>query len=459
MMNGPAAHSAKELTRLIRRKEVSVWEVVEAHLRQIETVNPRLNAVVTLAAESALAEARKADEALARGELFGPLHGVPMTIKDNLDTAGVISTGGTKGRAAFVPREDAVVVARLRAAGAILLGKTNTPELTMAYETDNLVHGRTNNPYDPTLTAGGSSGGAAAIIATGGSAFDIGSDTGGSIRVPSHFCGTVGLMPTAGRIPKKGHILPPGGFVDDMTSLGPMARKVEDLELVFDVLAATDTGEAISRGGSESVRMKDLRAAFFVDNGIIAPAPEIEATVRAVAQACAETGMNVDETCPAVVRDSLDLTLDLWTADGGKCFGDVLAACGTSELHPSMQVVMEFCRLRPKASTEELQIRWDHYRAAMHEFIQRFDILISPVCPFAALPHGSTFAEERFPGFSYTMTHNLTGWPVVVIRGGTTREGLPVGVQVAGRPWQEDHALAVARALEACLGEWPGPPS
>jgi amidase len=456
--NGPAAHSARELARSIRKKEVSVWEVVQAHLRQIETVNPRLNAVVTLAAESALAEARKADDALARGELFGPLHGVPMTIKDNLDTAGVVSTGGTKGRAAFVPREDAVVVARLRAAGAILLGKTNTPELTMAYETDNLVHGRTNNPYDPTLTAGGSSGGAAAIIATGGSAFDIGSDTGGSIRVPSHFCGTVGLVPTAGRIPKKGHILPPGGFVDEMTSLGPMARKVGDLELLFAVIAATDTGEAISRGRSESVRRKDLRAAFFVDNGIVAPAPEIEATVRAVAQACAEIGLKVDEAYPEVVRDSLDLTLDLWTADGGKCFGDVLTACGTSELHSFMQVVMEFCRLRPKASTDELRIRWDNYRAAMHEFMERFDILISPVCPFAALPHGSTFAEERFPGFSYTMTHNLTGWPVVVIRGGTTREGLPVGVQVAGRPWQEDQVLAVARALEACFGEWPGPP-
>ncbi|HEU4679339.1 MAG TPA: amidase, partial [Terrimicrobiaceae bacterium] len=424
-MNSPAAHSAKELARLIREKKASAWEVVQAHLRQIETVNPRLNAVVALVAERALDEARRADEALARGELFGPLHGVPMTIKDNLDTAGVVSTGGTKGRAAFVPRDDAVVVGRLRAAGAILLGKTNTPELTMAYETDNLVHGRTNNPYDPTLTAGGSSGGAAAIIATGGSAFDIGSDTGGSIRVPSHFCGTVGLMPTAGRIPKKGHILPSGGFVDDMTSLGPMARKVEDLELVFQVIAATDTGETPFGAHSKSVRTKDLRAVFFVDNGIIGPAPEIEAAVRAVAHAGAQIGLRVDETCPAAVRDSLDLTLDLWTGDGGKCFGDVLTACGTSELHPFMEVVMEFCRLRPKASADQLRIRWDHYRAAMGEFMEKFDILISPVCPFAALPHGSTFAEDRFPGFSYTMTHNLTGWPVVVVRGGTTREGLP----------------------------------
>ena len=140
-------------------------DVVESHLSRIEAVNPRLNAVVNLASDAAIAGARKADDALARGEIFGPLHGVPMTIKDSLDTAGIVSTGGTKGRAQFAPQDDAAVVARLRRAGAILLGKTNTPELTMAYETDNLIYGRTNNPYDPALTSGGSSGGAAAIVA------------------------------------------------------------------------------------------------------------------------------------------------------------------------------------------------------------------------------------------------------------------------------------------------------
>lgn len=456
-------YSATGLARAIRNKEFSVLDVVDSHLSRIEAVNPRLNAVVNLASDAAIAGACKADDALARGEMFGPLHGVPMTIKDSLDTAGIVSTGGTKGRAQFAPQDDAAVVARLRRAGAILLGKTNTPELTMAYETDNLIYGRTNNPYDPALTSGGSSGGAAAIVAAGGSPFDIGSDTGGSIRVPSHFCGTVGLMPTAGRVPKEGHILPRGGFVDDMTVLGPIARKVEDVELVLRVISAADHREPqtipLPLGRSDSIDVKGLRAAFFTDNGIMSPASEIAAGVERVAKTFAEFGLSVEEARPPAVVDSLELTLDLWTADGGLCFAQVLKSSETSELHPFMQTVMEICNIRPKSSFERLQIRWERYRRAMLEFMRRFDILISPVCPFAALPHGMTFDDDHFAGFSYTMTHNLTGWPGIVIRAGTTSEGLPVGVQLTGRPWREDTVLAAARFLQAAFGEWPRPMS
>ncbi|MEZ0300421.1 MAG: amidase, partial [Candidatus Methylacidiphilales bacterium] len=196
--------SATTQARAIREGQISCRELVSAHLACIEEVNPSINAVVFRTVERAMAEAVTADAVLERwksndpGPVLGPLHGVPMTIKDNLDTQGVISTGGIHGRAGFVPARDATVVARLRAAGAILLGKTNTPELTMAYETANLLHGATCNPYNTALTPGGSSGGAAAIIATGGSPLDIGSDTGGSIRVPAHFCGIAGLKPTAG---------------------------------------------------------------------------------------------------------------------------------------------------------------------------------------------------------------------------------------------------------------------
>src|ERR671924_288509 len=214
--------SATALARAIRAKEVSATEAVHAYLQRIAAVNPALNAVVQLCAEAAQAEARAADTALARGQMTGPLHGVPMTIKDSLDAAGVITTGGTQGRATFVPAHDATAVARLRAAGAILLGKTNTPELTIAYETDNLIYGRTNNPYDLSRTCGGSSGGAAAIVAAGGSPFDIGSDTGGSLRVPSHGCGTATIRPTSGRVPRTGHILPPAGVMDALTQIGPI---------------------------------------------------------------------------------------------------------------------------------------------------------------------------------------------------------------------------------------------
>ena len=215
-------------------------EVVQACLDRIDQVNPQLNAVVQLAATRALEEAREADEALARGESNGPLHGVPMTIKDSLDTAGLISTGGTKGRESFIPQQDATVVRRLREAGAILLGKTNTPEFTLSFETNNLIYGRTNNPYDTSRTPGGSSGGAAAIVAAAGAPFDIGSDFGGSIRLPSHLCGIAGLKPSSGRVPRTGHIYPFGGVQDSFQQIGPLARYVEDLALILPLIAGPD---------------------------------------------------------------------------------------------------------------------------------------------------------------------------------------------------------------------------
>ena len=232
--------STKTIARAIQDREISSEEIVRACIERIEEVNPSLNAVVAMDAEKAVQDAKTLDRELAGGKARGPLHGVPMTIKDNLDTAGMVTTGGTKGRAGFVPDQDATVVKRLREAGAILIGKTNTPELTLAFETDNLVYGRTNNPYDPARTCGGSSGGAAAIIAAGGIPFDIGSDTGGSIRLPSHFCGIAGIRPTSGMVPRTGHILPPGGATDKWTQLGPMARYVEDLSLILPIIVGVD---------------------------------------------------------------------------------------------------------------------------------------------------------------------------------------------------------------------------
>src|SRR5687768_3723921 len=214
-------NSATELLRLLRSKEISSHELVKAHLDRIRAINPVLNAVCQLDEPAALKSARAADEALARGDTLGPLHGLPITIKDSFDTKGIISTGGTTGRARHIPAKDATAVARLRAAGAVILGKTNTPELTISYETNNLIYGCTNNPYDLTRTPGGSSGGAAAILAAGGSALDLGSDTAGSIRVPAHFSGIAGLKPTFGRVSRAGHIIPPGGVVGRQTHIGP----------------------------------------------------------------------------------------------------------------------------------------------------------------------------------------------------------------------------------------------
>jgi amidase len=228
----------RALAASLRRGELSSEAVVGAFLDRIAEVNPRLNAVVQLRADAAREEARAADRVPA-GER-GPLHGVPTTIKDSLDTAGLVTTGGTKGRASFVPSTDATVVRRLRAAGAIILGKTNTPDLTLSYETSNLVYGRTNNPFDLSRTSGGSSGGAAAIVAAGGSPMEIGSDTGGSIRLPAHCCGVAGLKPTAGRVPRTGHIIDYAGASQFLTHIGPLARRVDDLAFLLGIIAGPD---------------------------------------------------------------------------------------------------------------------------------------------------------------------------------------------------------------------------
>jgi amidase len=215
--------SVGALARGIRLKRFSALEVVDAYLRRIDAVNPKLNALVFRAPDQAREAARAADLALAQGKRLGPLHGVPVSIKDSFDVAGMVSTAGTTGWAKRIPARDATVVARLRAAGCIILGKTNTPEFTMSDETDNLVYGRTNNPYDLSRTPGGSSGGPVALIASGGTPFDLGSDTGNSIRMPAHFAGVAGIKPTEGRVPKTGHAISFVGHIGSWTQVGPLA--------------------------------------------------------------------------------------------------------------------------------------------------------------------------------------------------------------------------------------------
>ena len=331
----PLTYSSTEaLAAAIRTKRVSSEEVVKAHLQRIEAVNAKLNAVVQMAAERALEEAREADAVLAKGELKGPLHGVPMTIKDSFDTKGVISTGGTKGRAAFVPKKDATVVARLREAGAILLGKTNTPELTLSFETNNLIYGRTNNPYDVNRSSGGSSGGAAAIIAAGGAPFDIGSDFGGSIRLPANWNGIAGIKPSSGRVPRTGHIYPFGGMLDSLQQVGPLARYVDDLALILSIIAGPDWIDPavieMPFGDPKDVDLGKLRVSFHTDNGIATPTPEIIKVVRSAAKAFSDGQIAVDEVRPPGLEQGYDL-LDLYFAELRVAVARLLKMYGTTE--------------------------------------------------------------------------------------------------------------------------------
>ncbi len=281
--------SATELAAAIRAKQLSSQVIVEAYLKRIAEVNPKLNAIVQLTADAARKGAIEADAALARGDIRGPLHGVPMTIKDTLEVAGVICTGGTLGRAHYVPKADHTCVTRLKAAGAVILGKTNVPELAGAAETDNLVYGRTSNPYDLTRTAGGSSGGEAAIIAAGGSPLGLGTDAGGSIRLPAHYCGLAALKPSAGRVSRTGQFPRPSGTRQAVFHTSLIARKVEDLALALPIIAGSDFHDFsvvdMPIGDMRTVPLPRLKLAFFDDDGMATPTPEIAAAVRAAAKA------------------------------------------------------------------------------------------------------------------------------------------------------------------------------
>ena len=454
--------SATAIAQAIRAKDVSVVEVVEAHLRRIDEVNPKLNAVVKLAGDRAMAEAREADAALARGESLGAFHGVPITIKDSHDTEGIVSTGGTLGRRDFVPDADATAVARMRAAGAIVLGKTNTPEFTLSFETDNLVYGQTNNPYDVSRTPGGSSGGASAIIAAGGSAMDLGTDTGGSIRVPSAFCGLAGLKPTSGRVPRTGHVVPWGlGGMDSLTTIGPMARYVEDLWLGFSTIAGPDGIDPfihpVPLNDPASVNVADLRVAFYTDNGTVSPTAEVEASVRSAATAIADAGAEVVEDLPAALTDNVGGNItSVLVADGGAGVRRLVEKAGTEQVHPRMT---RFLDSEPTSTAEYTALleRMDSFRSRMLSFMENYDAILCPVRPWPALPHGETLTPEASPANFYTSAYNTTGWPGTVVRVGTSPEELPIGVQVMCRPWREDVAVALATVLESALGGYARP--
>ena len=452
--------SASELVRLLRAGDVSSVEVVESCLARIDEVNPAINAVVRLAPDS-LARAREADDAFVRGEPIGPLHGVPFTIKDSLDTAGLITTAGTTGWRDRVPDRDATVVARLRAAGGILLGKTNTPEFTWSDETDNDVYGRTSNPYDLDRTPGGSSGGPGAIVAAGGSPFDIGSDTGDSIRQPSHVCGIAGIKPTSGRVPRTGHWPDYRGILGPLTQLGPMARRVDDLALVLPVIAGPDDEDPqvppapmpdLSRGD-----VVGLRIVAFTDNGLRTPTPATVAAVEAAIDALADAGAVIRRERPPGLAEAWRAWDALIRADGWAWLQRLIAAAGT----PGMGSYGTRGWLVPSeplsaAELTELLERADTIRAGFRRWMAGVDAVVCPAMPQPAIRHGESTAP--WFGDTYSDVHNLTGLPAVVVRGGTSQDDLPVGVQLLAGPWREDVALAAARVVEAASGGWRRPP-
>jgi len=445
--------SVHELSDLIYKKKISSFEVVSAFVKRIEAVNPILNAVVVFRPEEALKEARKADEDLSKGKRHGVLHGIPCTIKDSFDTQGIVSAGGTLGRKNFIPGKNATAIQRLKDQGAIIMGKTNTPEFTLSFFTDNLVYGRTKNPFDLNRSPGGSSGGAAAIIAAGGSPFDIGTDTGGSIRFPAHCCGITGIKPTSGRVPRTGHIVSYQGISQSLTHVGPLARSVEDLNLLLNIISGADNIDPyvypVPMQDYKRVDVKKLNVAFFSDNGLYKPSEDTVQTIQKIAKMISSAGLNIKEKVPEGLDESAEINSSyLLTGDWLKRMIDHYGTKKTS---------LEWIYELPNPSSSEHAIlveKVDNFRSSMLSFWNNYDVLICPVSPMPAPPGDAESELDVTTYFSYTIAFNTTGWPSVVIRGGTSKEGLPIGIQIVAPPWREDICLSVAQFLERELGPW-----
>jgi Asp-tRNA(Asn)/Glu-tRNA(Gln) amidotransferase A subunit family amidase len=457
-----------EIASGIRDRKFSPFEVVEAHLGRVAELQPKLNAFVHLDAEGSLKQARAAEAAVMRGDAVGPLHGVPLTIKSCIDAAGWPTPSGSLLRTDYVAQTDAPLVARLRAAGAIVLGNTNTPEYLMAYETDNSLSGKTSNPWDLERSAGGSSGGEAAAIASGCSTGGVGSDGGGSIRVPAHFCGICGLKPTPGRIPATGHYPEGGGAFGWIGVVGPMARTIADVRALFGVMAGPDAGDALSAPVPVRVMsekdFRGLRIGILESEALGTATLETVAAVEHAGKLLSEQGLVVEKKR----LKGLDRAIEVWWYFFGPVIADLIrkgAAGHEEELSPMLREYVEL-------ATADTTLTYDGFLSACGErdtlradIVRQMGdvtILLSPVSVGPAFRHGKgnwrSGDEENYRDtMRYSQWLNLAGFPGVAVPVGKSREGLPIGVQVIGRPYEEELILAVGEAIEQGRESWEAP--
>jgi Asp-tRNA(Asn)/Glu-tRNA(Gln) amidotransferase A subunit family amidase len=455
-----------ELVENVRARKISSVEIVEVHLRCIETLQPKLNAFVHINAEGARREARLREAAVSRGGAVGALEGVPVSIKSCIDVAGWPCPAGSRLRKDYVASEDAVLVARLKAAGAILVGNTNTPEFLMAYETNNVLSGRTSNPWELSRSSGGSSGGEAAAIAAGCSMGGVGSDGGGSVRVPAHFCGICALKPTPGRIPSTGHFPRGAGAFAWLGVVGPMAPTIADVRALFDVMKGPDADDALSSPvAGKTVRERELaglRIGILETSALGNATTETNTEVHRAGGLLAEHQFRVD----SLRLEGLEQAIELWWFFFGPMIAHLLGPMAEgheAELSPMFREYMSVAGLKVAPSLDPFMsacVERDTVRATIMRQMRDVPILLSPVCSAPAFRHGEGNWQPG-KGYRDTMRHsqwlNLTGFPGATVPMGFSPEGLPIGVQVIGRPNEDELVLAVAEAIEAARGKWEAP--
>ncbi len=461
--------SALQMAEWIRRKQVSPVELIRAHLDRATALERKLDAFATLDAERALVQARAAEAATMRGAALGLLHGVPVTIKSSIDVAGLPCACGSALRRDYVPPQDAPLVARLRAAGAIILGNTNVPEFLMAYETNNPLHGKTSNPWDLLRTPGGSSGGEAAAIAAGCSAGGVGSDGGGSIRVPAHFSGICGLKPTPGRIPLTGHFPPAGGAFTWIGVVGPMARTAADLRALFEAMAGPDPGDPcaapVPMRWPKNEEVQGLRIGVLESDALGTATPETQDAVRRAAQALSEQGLVVE---PMPLK-GLERAIELWWVFFGQVIPYLVAgmvAGRETELSPMLREYIRTTADEPPLTLDRFLNACVERDVCRTEILRQMDpvhLLLSPVSTGPAFRHGEghwrlgSGAGAYRETMRYSQWLNLTGFPGAVVPVGTSPDGLPIGVQIIGRPYEDELILAVAERIEQSCGGWREP--
>ena len=438
-----------ELAERIKRRKISPVEAAEEYLRRISELNPALNAIVTVAPD-VMDRARAAEAAVMRGDALGALHGVPLTIKDTIETAGLRTTSGSMIRAEHIPTTDATAVARLKAAGAIILAKSNAAEMAMDYNADNPVFGRTNHPEDPALTPGGSSGGEAAAIATGMSPGGLGSDLAGSVRIPAHFCGIAALKATTGRVPGDGQFPPSTGPYALGAVIGPMARKVGDLRLLLGALAE----EVVS-----DTDLKGCRFAWYRGDGVVPVTDETATAVANAASALTDAGLIGEERLPPHVERGNELWLKLFSRASVVQLRQVYAG-RESEGGPFVSWRLKTADDVPPPALDQYIADWmerDRLREELLRWLETTPIVVAPVGATPAFKHDTLKVTVRgqtmgtFRAFSYAQTFNVFDLPVVTVPAGRSPEGLPIGVQIVGRPNAEGMVLTAAEIVEQAL--------